>query len=214
MKRSKILLLEDDNELGSTIVEILEDADYDVDLASDGAEAAELTYENSYDLYIFDINVPQINGIELLKDLRNADDNTPTIYITALVDLDSISKAFDAGAEGYIKKPFMPEELLIRVDAKLKQISSDVIKHKAIEYFPSTKEVFLDGNIISLGSVQVRVFDALMRNIGKTVLKENLLEILDQPSESALRVTITKIKQKLGIDIKNIRGLGYIIEKV
>ena len=214
MKRSKILLLEDDNELGSTIVEILEDAGYDVDFATDGTEAAELTFDNSYDLYIFDINVPQINGIDLLKDLRNADDNTPTIYITALIDLDSISKAFDAGAEGYIKKPFMPEELLIRVDAKLKQISSDVIKYKSIEYHPATKEVFLNGKIVSLGSVQIRVFDALMRNLGKTVLKENLIDILDQPSESALRVTITKIKQKLGVDIKNIRGLGYIIEKV
>ncbi len=214
MKRSKILLLEDDNELGSTIVEILEDAGYDVDFATDGTEAADLTFDNSYDLYIFDINVPQINGIDLLKDLRNADDNTPTIYITALIDLDSISKAFDAGAEGYIKKPFMPEELLIRVDAKLKQISSDVIKYKSIEYYPSTKEVFLNGKIVSLGSVQIRVFDALMRNLGKTVLKENLIDILDQPSESALRVTITKIKQKLGVDIKNIRGLGYIIEKV
>jgi len=214
MKRSKILLLEDDNELGSTIVEILEDAGYDVDFATDGTEAADLTFDNSYDLYIFDINVPQINGIELLKDLRNADDNTPTIYITALIDLDSISKAFDAGAEGYIKKPFMPEELLIRVDAKLKQLSSDVIKYKSIEYYPSTKEVFLNGKIVSLGSVQIRVFDALMRNLGKTVLKENLIDILDQPSESALRVTITKIKQKLGVDIKNIRGLGYIIEKV
>jgi len=214
MKRSKILLLEDDNELGSTIVEILEDAGYDVDFATDGTEAADLTFDNSYDLYIFDINVPQINGIDLLKDLRNADDNTPTIYITALIDLDSISKAFDAGAEGYIKKPFMPEELLIRVDAKLKQLSSDVIKYKSIEYYPSTKEVFLNGKIVSLGSVQIRVFDALMRNLGKTVLKENLIDILDQPSESALRVTITKIKQKLGVDIKNIRGLGYIIEKV
>jgi DNA-binding response OmpR family regulator len=214
MNQAKILLLEDDNELGSTIVEILEDADYEVDLASDGAEAAELTYENSYDMYIFDINVPEINGIELLKDLRNADDNTPTIYITALVDLDSISKAFDAGAEGYIKKPFMPEELLIRVDAKLKQMNRDSIKHNGIEYFPSTKEVFLNNKIISLGSVQLKVFDALMRNLGKTVIKEDLLELLEQPSESALRVTITKIKQKLGIEIKNIRGLGYIIEKV
>jgi len=213
MKR-KILLMEDDSELGSTIAEILEDANYEVDLAVDGEEAAELTFENSYDLYIFDINVPQINGIELLKDLRNADDNTPTIYITALVDLDSISKAFDAGASGYIKKPFMPEELLIRVDAKLKELNSNSIKYKNIEFFPSSKEVFLDGKIISLGSVQVKVFDALMRNLGKSVLKEDLLELLDQPSESALRVIITKLKQKLSIDIKNIRGFGYIIEKV
>ncbi len=211
---AKILLLEDDEALGTTIYDILEDAGYDVDLAKDGGVAADLSYDNRYDLYIFDINVPEINGIELLEGLRNAGDNTPTIYITALVDLESLEKAFEAGAEAYLKKPFMPEELLIRVDAKLKKSNSENIIYGDIEYNPSTTEVFKGGKIISLGSVQIKVFDMLMKNIGSTVLKEDLLDLLDTPSDTALRVSMAKLKQKLDIDITNVRGLGYILEKV
>ena len=210
---SKILLLEDDKVLSATIVEILQDAGYSVDLANDGEEAADFCYDNSYDLYIFDINVPEINGIELLKDLRYSGDDTPTIYITALVDLDSITKAFEAGAEDYLKKPFFPQELLLRVDNKLKSSKQNVIVYKFIEYYPSTKEVYKDGKIISLGSVQIRLFDSLMQNIGKLTLKETLLDLLEQPSNTALRVAMAKLKQKLEIDITNVRGLGYILEK-
>jgi DNA-binding response OmpR family regulator len=213
MAIAKILVLEDDEALGSTIVEILQDADYEVDLAADGVQAAELCYENKYDLYIFDINVPEINGIDLLQDLRNAGDNTTTIYITALVDLDSISKAFNAGAEGYLKKPFFPEELLIRVDARLKNPHSEILTYEKIEYNPSTKEIFKDSKIVSLGSVQIKIFDTLMKNIGKTILKEDLLDLLEHPSDTALRVAMAKLKQKLEIDITNVRGLGYILEK-
>jgi len=214
MKKAKILLVEDDKELAETILDILQSAGYQVDLAFDGSEAAEFCFENSYDLYIFDINIPQINGIDLLKDLRYAGDNTPTIYITALVDLKSISEAFDAGADGYLKKPFMPQELLIRVDAKLKKQKDESIRYKDILYYPATKEVFKDGRIVSLGSVQIKVFDLLMKNIGKTVSKDMLLEQFEHPSETALRVALSKIKHKLDIDIKNIRGIGYIIEKL
>ncbi len=211
---AKILLLEDDGDLGSTILEVLESAGYRVDLARDGAEAADFSYETAYDLYIFDINVPEINGIDLLKDLRNASDNTPAIYITALTDLETLSKAFDAGAEAYLKKPFLPEELLIRVDARLKKGMNESITYGDIVYYPATKEVFKDHKIISLGSVQLKILDALISNIDKVVPKEDLIELLEQPSGAALRVAITKLKQKLGIEIVNVRGLGYILEEL
>jgi DNA-binding response OmpR family regulator len=213
MPIAKILLLEDDKILGETILEILQDAGYSVDLAVDGSEAADLSYDNSYNLYIFDIDVPKINGIDLLKDLRYSGDDTPTIYTSALVDLDTISKGFNAGAMDYLKKPFYPQELLIRVDAKMKDSKQNTIVYKSIEYHPSSKEIFIDGKIISLGSVQIRLFDSLMNNIGKVTLKEDLLDLLEQPSDTALRVAMTKLKQKLGIDITNVRGLGYILEK-
>jgi DNA-binding response OmpR family regulator len=214
MSTAKILLLEDDEVLGSTIVEILQEAGYSIDLAKDGEQAADLSYDNQYDLYIFDINVPEINGIELLKDLRHAGDNTPTIYITALIDLESITKAFDAGAEDYLKKPFFPQELLLRVDSRLKNDNKqNIITYKSITYYPDTKEVYKDGKIISLGTVQIRLFDLLMHNIGKLTLKEALLDLLDQPSNTALRVAMAKLKQKLEIDITNVRGQGYILEK-
>jgi DNA-binding response OmpR family regulator len=102
----KILLLEDDYELAETLQELLEDHGYSVDLVHTGNAAIDLSYENSYDLYVFDINVPDISGIELLESLRNAEDTTPTIFISALVDLNTIAKGFEVGADDYIKKPF------------------------------------------------------------------------------------------------------------
>ncbi len=214
MSTATILLLEDDALLQSTIREILEAADYKVDVANDGEEAANLCFENHYQLYIFDINVPKINGINLLEDLRYAGDETPTIYMTALVDLDSITKAFDAGAEDYLKKPFYPQELLLRVNNRLKNAPTNTIIYKTIEYHPFRKEIFKEGKIISLGSVQIKIFDMLMQNIGKLTDKETLLDLLEHPSDTALRVAMTKLKQKLEVDITNVRGLGYILEKV
>jgi len=209
----KILLLEDDNVLSSTLIEILKDAGYEVDLAKDGIEAAEFSFDNSYDLYIFDINVPGIGGLELLEDLRNSGDDTPTIYISALIDLESIAKGFEVGGDDYLKKPFLPEELLIRVDARLKEHPHDRLVYEDVTYHPATKEIYKDGKIISLGSVQFKIFDSLMHNIGKVTHKEMLLELLENPSDTALRVAVVKLKQKLDIEITNVRGLGYILEK-
>jgi DNA-binding response OmpR family regulator len=214
MTAGRILLLEDDKILGSTIADILQNAGYEVDFVKDGEEAIDFSFDNDYDLYIFDINVPKVNGFELLNSLRDAGDDTPTIYITALVDLDSITKGFEAGADDYLKKPFLPEELLIRVDAKIKGQKKDTIIYKNIEYHPNTMEIYIDGKISSLGSVQMRLFDLLMQNIGKITPKELLLDAMDNGSDTALRVAIAKLKQKLGIDIVNVRGLGYTVEKV
>jgi len=206
----KILLLEDDYNLAESIKEILEIENYKVDIANTAEEAYELSYENKYDLYIFDINIPDENGIEVLKKLRFADDNTPTIYISALVDINTIAKAFEAGAEDYIKKPFEPEELLIRINAKLK--NKKIIKIKDIEYDPINKEIKKRGKIMSLGYVLKDIFHELITNTNKIVPKEKLLNLTNSQSDVTLRVNIAKLKNKLGIDIKNIRGEGYTIE--
>ena len=208
---NKILLLEDDKLLAQTLQELLEMEGYKITLALCGNEAIDASYDNSYDLYIFDINVPDITGIELLKSLRDAYDKTPTIFISALVDLKSISSAFEVGADDYLKKPFFPEELLIRVNAKLAQKNSS-IKHQGIEYDPKTKTFIRDGHISSLGEVQEKILDVFMHNIGQVIDKEILLECLEKPSASALRVAITKLKHSTGLEIKNLRGIGYTLE--
>ncbi len=115
----KILLLEDYISLGETIEEMLEESGYQVDHIISGNEAIDYTYSNSYDLYIFDINVPDIDGLDILKMLRDADDNTPTIFISAMTDLDTFLRGFEVGGDDFIKKPFYPEELLVIVNLKL-----------------------------------------------------------------------------------------------
>ena len=206
-----ILLLEDDILLAETLQELLESEGYKVTLVLDGGAAADASYDNTYDLYIFDINVPEINGLELLESLRGADDKTPAIFISALVDLNTISKGFEVGADDYIKKPFFPEELLIRVNAKLAQQVS-TIDYENLSYDPKTKILRKDGSAIALGEVQERLFDLFIHNIDQVLDKEVLLESLEKPSPTALRVALTKLKQTTGLNIKNLRGVGYILE--
>jgi len=208
----RILLLEDDFNLADSLKEILELENYEVDVVSTASEAYEKTFNNKYDLYIFDINLPDENGIEVLKNLREADDKTPTIFITALVDLNTMAKAFNVGIEDYIKKPFEPEELLIRINAKLKNNNKNIMKINNIEYDMVNKIIKKDGKIISLGEVLKDIFHELITNTDRIVSKDRLLEVMNSDNDVALRVNISKLKNKLGINIKNIRGEGYIIE--
>ena len=211
-KNLKILLLEDDMDLGETIEEMLEVEGYSVSWVKDGLEASEITYSEKFDLYIFDINVPEFNGLELLEALRGADDNTHTIFISALIDLDTISHAFNIGAEDYIKKPFFPEELLIRIKAKF-NYKNRAILYKNIEYFPDKGEIYKDKELIRLSKMQRELFDFFIKNMDKIVTKDNILDATSIKNISALRVALTKLKQITNFDIKNIHGVGYILEK-
>ena len=207
----KILLLEDDELLAQTIVELLEENSYEVDLAGDGDTAAELSYNNNYDLYIFDINVPEINGLDLLEGLRNSDDKTPAIFTTALTDMNSIARGFEVGADDYLKKPFFPQELFIRVNAKLGANNSN-FKYNDLEYDAVTNLLKKGGAILVLGEVQERLFKMFIENINGVLDKDILLSCLDHPSPTALRVAITKLKQTTGLNIQNLRGIGYTLE--
>ena len=210
--KKKILLLEDDYQLAETLKELLEEANYSVDMVHTGNDAIDASYDNKYDLYVFDINVPDISGIELLESLREADDTTPTIFISALVDINTIAKGFEVGADDYLKKPFFPEELLIRVKAKLTQISKDIL-YKNVRYMPEKKELYIDDKLIPLGEVQECLCDIFMQNIGNVLDKSILMDCLVHPSDTALRVALNKLKHSTNLPIKNVRGVGYILEK-
>ena len=207
----KILLLEDDQLLATTLQLFLERAGYHVDVAQNMEEAEDLSFESSYHLYLFDINLPEGSGLELLKGLRHAEDNTPTMFITALTDMHSIAEGFELGAIDYIKKPFDPQELLIRVQSKFKE---KVITYQDISYDEEGKVLRKSGQIMDIGNVQEKIFIKLLHRCGKMVSKEELYECLEHGSNTALRVAISKIKQRLGIEIQNIRGKGYLIEKI
>ena len=209
----KILLLEDDHILCESLTEYLEMEGFSVDRAHRGEEVFDLTFEKKYDLYILDINVPDINGFDVLKALKESGDDTPAIYITALTDVSSISKGFSLGAEDYIKKPFDPEELVIRIKNRyLRQ--AETICYKDLVYEPTAKLLQKNGKTIGLGEIQLNLFHMLITRLDKIVDHFELMELLEQPNSNALRVNLTKLKNKLDIEIKNIRGQGYMIEKI
>ncbi len=209
----KILLMEDDTILCESLQEYLQLEGFEVDIAQNGEEVYDLTFKNRYDLYIFDINVPKDNGFEVLKHLKAANDNTPTIYISALTDINSITQGFTLGAEDYIKKPFDPEELIIRIKNKYFK-SDERIHYGDLCYNPYTKELQKDGETIGLGEVQQALFHELITNMGKIVNTYSLLDLLEHPNPNALRVNLAKLKAKLNLKISNSRGQGYMLEKI
>ena len=211
-EKMKILLLEDNQTLHRSLKAYLEMEDFMVHSAYTADEAYELTYENSFDLYIFDVNLGLDNGFDVLKSLRDSGDETPTIYITALTDISSMTKGFNAGADDYIKKPFDPEELVLRI--KSRYLDDNLLMYKNISYDPISKEIKKDGKYVALSNIMAGLFHLFMNNKNRVVPSALLLDELNSANTNALRVNIAKLKAKLNLDIKNVKGVGYMLEEV
>ena len=210
---SKILLLEDDYLLSETLKSLLMGEGYEVVHADDGEEALSYSYENSFDLYLFDINVPLLNGLDLLKLLRESGDTTPAFFISAYKDIQTITKAFDSACDDYIKKPFEFDELLVRIKAHMLK-KNPVLSYGSIAYDLLNKRIFHKGKEVDLGFVEKEIFDLLMRNMGQTIFKERFFDVMEKPSDVALRVHITKLKQRFSLQVINVKGIGYRLEKI
>jgi len=183
---------------------------YEVDWAKNGEEAVDLSYENSYALYLLDINVPLLNGIDLLTALRDAEDFTPAIIISAQIDVGSVTKGFMAGADDYVKKPFDPEELLVRIKAKTALLKETVnVRDYALELV--SEELRHKGEILYMGDVQKSIFMKLLKHYPNPVVKDELLECLEKPTDLALRVNMAKLKKNVKLEITSVRGVGYKI---
>ena len=206
----KILLLEDDPNLAKSLMKYLKRHDYEVDWAKQGEEAIDLSYDNRYDLYLFDVNVPLVSGIDVLTALRQAEDRTPTIIISAQIDIDSMTKGFTAGADDYVKKPFDPEELLLRIKAKTILLTERVTVH-GYSLDMASNDVYRHDTLLGMGIVQKSIFIQLLTAYPNPVSKEVLMEFLETHNDGALRVNIVKLKKETGLEIQAVRGVGYKI---
>lgn len=212
---TKILVLEDDLLFGESIVDVLEEEGFEVVLCRNGQDALDETYKNRFDLYLLDINVPLIDGLSLLQELRRANDDTPTIYLSSHQEIETITKAFDVGAEDYLKKPFNTDELLVRIHALLRRTKGKM-RHCAGELCLDEvhKCILMEGRELSLSLKEYQLMALFIRNAGEIVTKEAIMDTLWSPSEmisdGAVRVYITRLKQEIGSErILNIRGVGY-----
>jgi DNA-binding response OmpR family regulator len=210
----KILLLEDDHLLGESLTEYLDAEGFEVEWVQDGEAVFDRTFDARYDLYVLDINVPHINGLEVLRQLREADDSTPAIYISALSDVETITEGFDAGAVDYMKKPFDPEELVVRIRHRFGQTQSGEIVYGTLRFDPETGIVHLPDETIHLGEVQKNIFVLLLERQGEIVRADAMFDLMREPNYNSLRVTISKLKKRLGVSIRNVRGEGYMLEKL
>ncbi len=206
---AKVLLVEDDRLLAQSLKRYLESEGFEVILAHSFSQAVDELERRKFDIYVLDVNLGDGDGIELLEYLRDFKDDTPTLIISALTDVSTIARGLEAGAEDYIKKPFDPEELVVRIRARLKRQEEEVrygdVVYREGRFFKGDEE-------IDLGEVQRNILLKLLRNKGRVVTKEELYDYMINPSPLALRVMINKLKKKTGINIKSVRGLGYTVD--
>jgi len=216
----KILLMEDDAVLSDILIDFLSES-WSVDYAYDSNAVYDKLDENIYDLFIFDINVAGKSGLELLKELREFNNTTPAIVITAYTDTKHLKDAFESGAHDYIKKPFELDELNMRIlnTKKLFNIETqDAIKiSDNILFCMHTKEISKDGTAISLGAKDALILSYFIKNRARLInneeLTQNIWDFDSIPSDATLRSHIRTLREIIGKEkIKTIRGEGYIYE--
>lgn len=211
----RILLLEDDLLFAETLVDLLEENEYKVVHAPNGQKALDLSYEQKFDIYILDINVPLLNGVTLLKELRDAGDNTPAIFLTSHKDKEMLKKGFMSGGDDYMTKPFDTDELLLRLCSILRRTQKDVVECIGLLCHDAThKRIIYNSQELELSKKEYQLLLLLMLHVDNLVPRELIMEELwslgDAGSDGAVRVYINRIKQLLPqMKIENIRGLGY-----
>ena len=216
---ARILLVEDDKILAETLVELLEVEGYSITHVDGAEKALAATYSQEFEIMLFDVNIPDMSGFELLKMLRESDNNTPCIFLTSLNDIASLSKGFEVGADDYLKKPFDFDELLVRISSLLRKsfsAKSNEVKYGKALYKISTNEFIVDGSLVLLTPLEQKLLSIFFKRIEETITKQELLHELDsvnESSEGALRVYITKLR-KVGLEIQTIKGVGYRLVKV
>ena len=214
-----ILLLEDDLILSEVIVEHLEYYEYDVTPVYDGIEAEELLYEKRFDLLLLDVNVPHLSGFELLKNLRESGNKTPTIFITSMNSSTDVLEGFELGANDYLKKPFEMIELKARIDNIKRQFQIDdeaiVTIREGVRYDLSKHILHLQNEQIALSKKEGEFLAYFLHNRGKVISADELMVNIwsydTAPGSATLRTYIKTLRKYLGEDaISTIRGVGYL----
>ncbi len=220
----KILVVEDEKKVASFLKKGLEQEYHSVDVASDGKEGLRLSLENEYDLIILDIMLPFLDGISLLKELRQEKIETPVLMLTAKGTIEDKVSGLDAGADDYLPKPFAFEELLARVRSLLRRKD----KNKALVLYADNLSIDTQTHKVKRGNKEIiltpkeySILEYLLRNknhvVSRMKLTEHVYEYQFDPDTNVIDVYINKLRNKIDKDFDNqllhtIRGIGYLIK--
>ena len=221
-KKHKILLAEDDSNLGVLLCEYLQAKDYSADLAHDGEEAYNMFINDKYDLCIFDVMMPKKDGFTLAKEVRMANVEVPIVFLTARNVKEDILQGFKIGADDYLTTPFSMEELIMRIEAILRRTSGespvlDVYKLGRFR-FDTQKQQLIDGdNIIKLTTKESELLKLLCTNANKVLERQVALKTIwvddNYFNARSMDVYITKLRKHLKddptVEIINVHGKGY-----
>lgn len=217
----RLLIIEDNKELAYNMKDGLESLNFIVDVANYGEEGEEKACVNNYDVILLDLNLPDKDGLEILKFLRSNNIETPVIIISARDEIEERALGLDLGADDYVTKPFEIVELRARIQAVVRRFygrSNPIIRVGTIEINPHSRKVTVDNKEVNLGTKEFDIVEYIANNHPAVVSSEEIAEhIYDEffdPMSSVLRVHIAKLKKKLkeaaGRDIiQTTRGKGY-----
>ena len=211
----KILLLEDDVILQEIIEEFLLENAYEVESFFDGEKALDSIGSKAYDMLLLDVNVPNINGFEILSYLRDIGNTTPAIYITSLAGINDLKKGFDLGADDYLKKPFDLEELKIRIERIVKiHCLQEEINFDGIKFIPKAHQIIKENTVIEIRQKEAQVLEYFVRNTGKIIscdeIIENVWDDESVPTHSTIRTYIKNLRKMFEKEyFENIKGEGY-----
>ncbi len=220
----KVLVVEDEHRIASSIKKGLEMERFVVDVAYDGIEGFDLASTEDYDCIFLDLMLPGMDGLEICRRLREEEVHTPVLILTAKGELDDKIKGFETGADDYLTKPFSFEELLARVHAltrRSQKVINKILEIDDLKLDTSSFEVIRKGAKILLSRKEYSILEYLMRNRGRVVSKDEIIshvweydaDILPNTVEVFIKNLRQKIDKPFGSNlIKTVRGFGYKID--
>lgn len=216
----RVLVIEDEKQVAESINRKLRSEGLVVETAADGEEGEFLAATEDFDAIVLDINLPKMNGWEVLKRLRDNQNTTPILILTAYGDVEDRVKGLNLGADDYLPKPFALEELYARVQSLIRrdtQNPAPQIKIGKLTIDPLAHRVWLDDEEVELPTKEFAVLEYLARNRGAVVTRLMIMEHVwgseFETVSNVVDVYIKNLRQKLGTQlIRTVRGKGYIIE--
>jgi DNA-binding response OmpR family regulator len=216
----RVLVLEDDPELGPAVAGGLRDAGFAVDLANDLADADLKLAVNSYDCWVADRGLPDGDGLDLLASQRAAGSTLPVLVLTARGEVGDRVAGFDEGADDYLVKPFAMAELVVRVRALCRRgvaARPALVVHGDLQLDVPRHRVTRGGVLLSLTAKELAVLEVLLERPGDVVSRTELIERcwdeLNEPSSNVVDVLVGQLRRRLGPPdvIETVRGVGYRI---
>ena len=213
----RLLIVEDEKKICDLVAKSLYDAGYEVDTCYDGKEALDCILTEAYDLIVLDLNLPGMDGMEILKELRQFNEETKVLILSARGQIADKVEGLDAGANDYMEKPFHLQELEARIRSltRRKFVQQDVcLKAGDIRFDTRKREAYAKGKMVSLTRKENGILEYLLLNQGRPVSQEELMEhVWDSSVDSfsgAIRVHMSSLRKKL----KEVLGYDPILNKV
>jgi two-component system OmpR family response regulator len=218
----RILVVEDDSVLAAALTRALNQSAYAVDLVADGEAANDALATTAYDLVVLDIALPKVDGLAVLRRLRDRRLQTPVLILTARDTLDDRVLGLDSGADDYMTKPFDLPEFEARVRALIRRGHSAPgasLAHGRVRLDVAARRLFHDDEPIEMSARELALTELFLARQGRVVSKEQMIDHLfgfgDDVGSNAIEVYVHRVRRKLeplGIEIRTVRGMGYLLD--